>query len=184
MRSSQDGFSLVEVLVAAGLLATVLVSLAELFALSARANLASRNTTYASILAAQKLEELRSLAWGFDPGGAAVTDTGSDTAVSPVAASGGTGLQPSPPGTLQANTGGWVDYVGRSGSKIGGGAAPPQNAIYTRRWSVEPRAANPDTIVIQVLVTRNRNRGNADQGAVARLPEEARLITAKTRKAQ
>jgi hypothetical protein len=33
-------------------------------------------------------------------------------------------------------------------------------------------------------VTRNRNRGQADAGDVARLRDEARVITVKTRKAQ
>jgi hypothetical protein len=31
--------------------------------------------------------------------------------------------------------------------------------------------------IVQVLVTRRRDRGVADQGAVARAPEEARVIT-------
>jgi hypothetical protein len=38
--------------------------------------------------------------------------------------------------------------------------------------------------VLQVLVTRSRDRGTADAAAnVTRLPDEARIITAKTRKA-
>ena len=49
----------------------------------------------------------------------------------------------------------------------------------------QPLPTNPNnTLVIQVLVTRNFNRGAADNGAVSRLPEEARLVTVKTRKAQ
>jgi hypothetical protein len=38
--------------------------------------------------------------------------------------------------------------------------------------------------VLQVLVFRNKDRGTADLGAVKRLPEEARMITVKTRKAR
>ena len=83
------------------------------------------------------------------------------------------------------NTSGYVDYVDSFGNKLGTGANPPGQAIYTRRWSITPLPTNPNnTLVIQVLVTRNRNRGPADQGAVMRLPEEARMITVKTRKAQ
>ena len=49
---------------------------------------------------------------------------------------------------------------------------------------IEPLPTNPNnTIVLQVLVTRHRNRGTADSGSVIRLPDEARIITAKTRKA-
>ena len=54
-----EGFSLVEVLVATALLMTAVVSLAQLFVLSTRANAAAGEMTEATILAAQKVEELR-----------------------------------------------------------------------------------------------------------------------------
>ena len=53
------GFSLVEVLVASGLLASAIAGLAHLAVVAARANLHARDTTYATVLAAQKIEELR-----------------------------------------------------------------------------------------------------------------------------
>jgi hypothetical protein len=54
-----------------------------------------------------------------------------------------------------------------------------------RRWSVEPLPSNPNnTLILQVLVFRNRDRGTADNGAGTVLPEEARLVTVKTRKSQ
>ena len=66
-----------------------------------------------------------------------------------------------------------------------GDVVPPDTAIYTRRWSITPLPTNPNnTLIIQVLVTRNKARGDADLGAVTRLPEEARMIAVKTRKAQ
>ena len=52
-----------EVLVAMAILCVALVSLAQLFIVATTANIAARHTTYASVLAAQKLEELRTLAW-------------------------------------------------------------------------------------------------------------------------
>ena len=184
--SSESGFSLIEVLVASGLLASALIALAQLFAISTATNLSSRNTTYAAVLAEQKLEELRALTWGFDREGLPITDTTTNTAVNPETPTGGTGLTPSPPTALNENTEGYVDYVDQFGNKVGtGGTSPPGDAIYSRRWSIMPLPTNPNnTIVIQVLVTRHRNRGAADQGAVARLPDEARMITVKTRKAQ
>jgi type II secretory pathway pseudopilin PulG len=182
--SAESGFSLVEVMIAAGLLATTLVSLAELFALSTRSNGAARATSEASVLAAQKMEELRALAWGFDAAGTPTADLTSDTTVSPELSAGGTGLTPSPVTSLQEGTPGWVDYVDQFGDKIASADGPPQNAMFVRRWSVQSLPADPaDTLLLQVLVTRNRNRGAADRGAVARLPEEARLVTIKTRKA-
>ena len=53
------GFSLPDVCVAAGLLATALVSLAGLLGLSIDAQLRSRFRTYATVLAHQKVEQLR-----------------------------------------------------------------------------------------------------------------------------
>ena len=183
--NGESGFSLVEVMVATGLLATALISLAQLFVISTRSNIGSHNTTYASVLAEQKLEELRALAWGYDTQGLPLSDITTDTSVFPETPTGGTGLSPSAASSLQANTTGYVDYVDSWGNKLGTGATPPAQAIYTRRWSITPLPTNPNnTLVIQVLVTRNRNRGSADEGAVMRLPEEARMVTVKTRKAQ
>lgn len=182
---AESGFSLAEVLVATLLLAMALTSLAELFAVSVKNNAVARNGTFTSVLAAQKMEQLRALTWGFDILGLPISDTATDTAVSPQAPAGGKGLSPSPSNTLQANTDGYVDYVDGQGIILGGGTVIPNNTAYIRRWLIEPLPTNPNnTLIIQVLVTRNRNRGIGDAGSVARAPEEARLITVKTRKAQ
>jgi prepilin-type N-terminal cleavage/methylation domain-containing protein len=183
--ADERGFTLAEVMVATALLATAVVTLANLFGVATRTNLGARNTTYATVLAEQKMEELRALTWGFDSQGLPITDTSTDTSVSSDSPVGGTGLAPSPSTALQQNTPGYVDYVDQFGNKLGTGVNPPQGAVYQRRWSVEPLPTNPNnTIVLQVLVSRVRNRGDADKGAVERLPEEARVITVKTRKAQ
>ena len=81
--NGESGFSLIEVMVATGLLVTALVTLAQLFVISTRSNIGSHNTTYASVLAEQKLEELRALAWGYDTQGLPLSDTTTDTTVSP-----------------------------------------------------------------------------------------------------
>ena len=57
--TAPHGFSLVEVLIATGLLATVIASLPHLFAVAIRANLDAGDTTWATVLAARKIEELR-----------------------------------------------------------------------------------------------------------------------------
>jgi len=181
----QHGFSLIEVMVASLILTTGVLALAQLFTLSTTSNVSSRHTTYTTVLAEQKMEELRALTWGFDTAGLPVSDTGSDTASAGDATSGGTGLSPSPATSLQANTDGWVDYVDQFGRKLGGGAEPPPGAVYARRWSVEPLPTNPNnTLILQVLAFRVRDRGAADDGSVARMPDEARLATVKTRKAR
>lgn len=188
--SSESGFSLVEVLAATVILTVALMSLAQLFALSTRANFTARTNSFAALLAQQKMEQLRGLTWGFDILGLPVSDYATDTsameAVSGcVASSGGsaTGLSPSPWGTLQQNTSGWVDYIDENGCVLGGGGTAPPRTKFIRRWSVEPLPSNPNnTVILQVLVTRRTDRGNADSGNVARMNDEARLMSVKTRK--
>jgi len=178
-----SGFSLMEVMIATTILAGALVTLAQMFAMSTKSNLGSRNSTYAAVLAQQKIEELRSLSWGFDSQGLPISDFTTDTTVTPEQPIGGTGLSPSSDTSLGQNTTGYVDYIDAWGNKLGTGLQPPDDAIYIRRWSISPLPTNPNnTLVIQVLVTRTKNRGDADKGAVKRLPEEARMITVKTRK--
>ena len=182
---AEAGFSLVETLVATTLLAVALTALAQLFAISVRNNAVAKNGSFASVLAAQKMEQLRGLTWGFDVLGLPISDTTTDTAVTPETPTGGKGLAPAITNTLRTNTDGYVDYVDAYGNSLGGGTVIPNNTAYIRRWMIEPLPTNPNnTLILQVLVTRNRNRGTADLGSVARAPEEARLITVKTRKAQ
>jgi prepilin-type N-terminal cleavage/methylation domain-containing protein len=181
------GFSLLEVLFATTVLTVALAGLAHLFAVATRANSSARATTYAAILAQQKMEQLRNLTYAFDSLGVPRTDFDTDISMVPELPNGGTGLQPSPAGALGANTVGYVDYLDANGRSLGGlQTKPPPGAVYIRRWSVEPLPINPNnTIVLQVLVTRARNRGVADSdiGVVTRLPDEARIVTVKTRKA-
>ena len=188
--SSEGGFSLIEVLAAMVILSVSLVSLAQLFAVSTANNFSSRSNTYAALLAQQKMEQLRGLTWGYDILGLPVsdytTDTAASAAVSGCAVSAGgaaSGLSPSPWGSLQQNTPGWVDYVDNNGCILGGGGVPPAGTRFIRRWSVEPLPSNPNnTVILQVMVTRRTDRGDADAGSVARMNDEARLMSVKTRK--
>ena len=60
---AEGGFSLIEVLVAAAILAVGILSLAQLLAMTVSANAAAGRTTDATVLAAQKLEDLRAEPW-------------------------------------------------------------------------------------------------------------------------
>src|SRR3954452_16265583 len=142
--NNDAGFSLVEVLIATTLLAVSLTALAQLFAISVKNNAVAKNGTFTQILAAQKMEQLRGLAWGFDPLGLPVSDVSTDTTVSPESLTGGKGLAPSPTNTLQANTDGYVDYVDANGSALGGGIVVPDNPAFIRRWFIEPLPTNPN----------------------------------------
>ncbi len=179
------GFSILEVLVATTIMTVAVVGLAQLFVISTRANASAKNTTYASVLAQQKMEQLRGLTFGFDQIGLPSTDTTTNITVSPETPN-GKGLSPSPAGVLGQNTDGYCDYIDKYGNSLGGCATANDAAYYIRRWSIEPLPTNPNnTIVLQVLVARNRPRGTADTniGPVVRLPDEARIISVKTRKA-
>jgi type II secretory pathway pseudopilin PulG len=184
-RRGEAGFSIIEVLVATGLLATALVALAQLFAISTATNAAARNSTITMMLAEQKIEQLRALQYTFDRAGLPVQDIETDLAVYPPLATGGKGLSPHTDNTLQVNTDGYVDYLDHWGRTLGGGTVIPENMAYIRRWSVEPLPTNPNNVIIlQVLVTRQRDRGTGDAGSVARGPQESRLMTIKSRKVQ
>lgn len=184
-RRAEAGFSIVEVMVATGLLASALVALAQLFAIATQTNASARNSTLTMVLAEQKIEQLRALQYTFDRAGLPVQDTETDLAVYPPLATGGKGLSPHTDNTLQANTNGYVDYLDPSGRTLGGGTVIPDGTAFIRRWSVEPLPTNPNNVIIlQVLVTRQRNRGVGDAGSVSRGSEEARLMTIKSRKVQ
>src|SRR5436190_4441281 len=130
------GFSLLEVLVATTILAIALSALAQLFAISTKSNVSAKSTTFAALLAQQKMEQLRGLTWGFDPLGLPLTDTTTNITVVPEALTGGKGLTPSQTNTLAANTAGYCDFLDKSGNSLGDGTVPPTSAIYIRRWSV------------------------------------------------
>lgn len=179
---SQAGFSLSEVIVASGILATGLVTVAQLFAVSTDANRVARRTSTATILAEQKIEQLRALTWGFDPLGLPVSDFTTNIGVYPPDPAGGTGLSASPPNTLTTSTTGFADYLDAYGNWVGSGAVTPRGAVFVRRWSIEPLPTNPNnTLIFQVSVTRVNQAAAAP--STVRLPDVIRMVSVKTRKA-
>src|SRR3712207_6099680 len=95
-RRDEAGFSLIEVMVATLIMATGVLTMAGMFGIATQSNASAQRNTYAAVLAEQKLEQLRSLAWGFDVQNLPVSDTSTDTTVVPESPTGGTGLAPSP----------------------------------------------------------------------------------------
>lgn len=185
--SNSRGFSLVEVLVSMGLLTAVSLGVAQLFALSTRANVVAKSQTSTTAMAEQKLEQLRGLTWGFDLTGQGlpVSDTTTNLTVSPPAHD-GSGLNPSPTDALEQNTAGFVDFLDGGGNWVGTGMTVPASAVYIRRWSIQPLPTNPNnTLVIQVLVTpvTNEMARVQSQFTRTRMAGDALLISVKTRKA-
>jgi len=172
-------------MIATALLATSLVAVAQLFATATRANVSARTSTFTTVLAQQKMEQLRGLVWGFDGQNNPVSDHQTNLAATPPTSTGGPGLSPSPMGTLLHSTTGYVDYLDPGGTWVGTASTPVSGTVYIRRWSVTPLPEDPsNTLVLQVMVTRMQNRGAADSGGGARLPGEARIMSLKTRKYQ
>ena len=185
--SNSRGFSLVEVLISMGLLTAVSLGVAQLFALSTRANVIAKGQTSTTAMAEQKMEQLRGLTWGFDLAGQGlpVSDTSTNLTVVPPAHN-GSGLNPSPSDSLEQNTAGFVDFLDGNGAWVGTGTRPPASAVYIRRWSIQPLPTNPNnTLVIQVLVTpvSSEMARVASAFTRTRMAGDALLVTVKTRKA-
>ena len=143
------GFSLLEVLVATTIMVVGVAALAQLFVMATRANHRARTTTFAAVLAQQKMEQLRGLTWGFDAIGLPLSDPTTD--LRPAELGRRHGTRAARPGDAQQNTSGYCDFVDANGQSLGGGATPPAGTAFVRRWSIEPLPTNPNnTIVIQV----------------------------------
>src|SRR4029077_6350842 len=111
------GFTLVETLVAISITALALTSLAQLFVIATRANTDARRATFASILATEKIEQLRSL---------------------------GADLAPQGDPSLSAGVAGACDFIDQYGRSLGTGSSPLPGTVYIRRWSVEQIPSNSD----------------------------------------
>ena len=72
--SSDAGFSLMEVLIAMGVMAVGSGRARAAVRDLDRANHSSKTTTFAAMLAQQKMEQLRGLTWGFDTVGLPISD--------------------------------------------------------------------------------------------------------------
>ncbi|HZT75596.1 MAG TPA: prepilin-type N-terminal cleavage/methylation domain-containing protein [Vicinamibacterales bacterium] len=90
-----DGFTLLEAVIATAILATGLASLAQIAALSTRATNAAAARSVATLLAIDKLEQLRALQWTVDRAGMPASDAG---------------LATSPGDALDRDADGFVDH--------------------------------------------------------------------------
>ncbi len=172
------GFTLIEVLIAIGLLVIAAVGLAQILMLATRATRAGREQTSASILAAAKMDQLRSLTWTAD-----ASDLTTNLS-HPALGADGSGLSASPTDALTKNIPPYVDYLDDGGSWVGNGAEPPGNAVFIRRWAVIPLPGDPDrTLLLQVLVTTVAlERTRSPDRWSGRMSTEALLVSVRTRK--
>ena len=152
------GFSLLEVLVAVSILTAALSALAGLCVTATRANVVAGSMSVATILAGQKMEQLRALDWD--------------------------AVAPSADDALVRNVPGACDFLDAAGRPLGGDGDAPPGAVYLRRWSIVPLPAEPEAaVVIQVRVMRAASRlADAPLPPVPG-PEEVRLVGVRARKA-
>ena len=120
-----EGFSLIEVVVATAVLIAAMAGVARLFAISIDRRDAAAVATVASILAGQKLEELRDVA---------------------------ALASPSPDGSLDVDMPPYVDLVVAQGLSATDTAARRPSPIFTRRWSIAP-VPGGGAVVLRVVVT-------------------------------
>jgi hypothetical protein len=146
------GFKLLETLIAKALLVTGITGVAHLLVWSRRGGWASGATSLSAAMAVQKIEQLRALTWAVDGDGLAVSDATTDVSVDPPAA-GGVGLATARAGDLYESVAGFTDYLDAQSAWRGSGTRPPAGAVFVRRWTVAPLAADPlHTLVIHVRV--------------------------------
>ena len=155
-----DGFTLLETIVALGILAIVAAGILPLGLVATKAtenqgHLMARTTEYAQ----DKLEQLMALSYG---------DSVTDTRVFPAASTGGTGLaiggglDPASPQT------GYADYL-----DIDGNVVTNDTWYYKRIWQVTQAAANLKQITVLTIVRQSA------AGGAGRLPQ-ATVTSLKT----
>ena len=162
------GFGLLEVLIAAGLIIGLAAGTAQLTVRSVEAIDAAGDVTLGLLLAAQKMEQLQSLEWRYDASGQlAVSDTHTDLARD-LPAAGGSGLRPTPPGSLERDIAGAVDYLDGRGVWVGAGSRPPTGTVFVRRWAVQPgQSPFTDLLALDVVVLPLRLAAAAGGEAIA-----------------
>jgi len=104
---SECGFSLIEVVIAAGLVAGAFAALAQVFAISIATNAAAGGGSAATVLAVQKMEQLRALPWSARAPGVDYVDRAGN-----VLAEGGA----SPPGAVYTRR--WSVELSGDGNEI------------------------------------------------------------------
>jgi len=158
--------TLIEVCLAMLVLGTAALASAHLFALTLKMVAGARMQSVATMLAAQRVEQLRASGW--QVAGTIAT------------------LPSSPANSLGTNSAGFVEYFDQNGHSVGSGVIPPSTAVYICRWFVDSHPWNPSEMrVIRVLATFVTRDQQAQPGALRRrLADEALVTTMLTRKVQ
>jgi type II secretory pathway pseudopilin PulG len=132
--TSARGFTLLETLIATGVLITALAGVAQLFVLGSQLAKQTSASGVALLAAQNKLELLQGLTFGFDTNGGVETDPD---------------LEPSSDRSLNENVSPFVDWLDSSGEP----QADEEGAAFVRRWRITRLDGQlPDAITIEVCV--------------------------------
>ncbi len=159
----EDGFGLIETLVASLMLVVMLAGLLSVgsYALATtenRGHLSTRTTEYAQ----DKMEQLLSLAYG---------DEQSDTTQFPSANTGGTGLAIGGSADPAAPVVGYADYLNQSGTLLCpcASANPPDGWFYRRVWAVTSVSATLKEVAVTVETASAFGKGLLPRSTVVAL---------------
>jgi type II secretory pathway pseudopilin PulG len=136
------GFSVLEVLIAATLVAGTIVTLVALLMRSAEQSVRTEQATTAALLAQAKLEELRTAQFAFDAAGGSLD---------------GPAMVPSPADAHLKDVPGFVESLGRYGEAMPAQSGP----VFLRRWSVVAKGGIADTRLLVACVTPLGTRASA-----------------------
>jgi hypothetical protein len=157
-----DGFTLVEVMVALMITFVVAVGLLSMDVIATKTtenygHLSARATEYAQ----DKMEQLLVLAYG---------NATTDTRVFPAAPTGGTGLAVGGSADPAAPAVGYADYLNQAGTLItGAGGAPPADWYYMRVWQITTPATNLKQITVTVVIRTGFAGGQTMRSTVTAL---------------
>lgn len=145
-----DGFTLLETVIATGILVTALAGIAQLFVLTMRITRESGAHGVALVAAQAKLEALRSLQLAYGIAGERLTDPS---------------LEASPSHSLFEETTDYFDSLDAAGGVV---LDEEGAAMFTRRWAITPiDHEEPHAVVIEVCVFRSPADGVSPAAAAA-----------------
>ena len=164
VRRQDSGFSLIETVMALGVLAVIAAGVLPLGLLATKTtenqgHLTARCTEYAQ----DKVEQLLALAWG---------DAITDTRVFPAAAAGGSGLAIGGSTNTAAPVAAYVDYLDINGNVLPGGlGGAPANWFYVRAWRVTSPRVNLKqvTVIAKVRAAALGGQGRPPESTVTAL---------------
>ena len=168
-RSRQLGVSMIETVMALGVLLVASVGTATIatVAISATEN-QGHEAARAAEYAQDKMEQLMSLAFG---DGDPPATSGTDTTQFPAVSSGGTGLKAGGGTDPNNPVASYVDYLDANGNPLTiTGGTPPNNWFYIRVWQVQTVTSTMKQLTVTAMVRHSvGGAGGSPQASVTTL---------------